>query len=261
MEVVEACVSKAGWFLRTVERTGHDVVNLPLEYKSRRYDRLDNMRNALLAYTNANLGTCGYFEPPIDSDQKMYRAFRISLDLWDDPSLIDGFIRAFGQDYPDNDLDVMRSWKETLSGPMFCMETYGDKALFMCDGYVFEAVSYGRQWDDMIPYTPDLVITSLLPFEGEIALGGFTTKHFSPLNGPGLMRINAEYREALDRGIIDDARRFCEASGKIRADRKKHGIEINAWSVYMECIDWINDMTEDSCFPYEATLRIRDEEF
>ena len=85
MEVVEACVSNAGWFLRTVERTGHETVNLPFEYKSRRYDRLENLRNALLVYANANLGTCGYFEPPIDSDQTMYRAFRISLDLWDDP--------------------------------------------------------------------------------------------------------------------------------------------------------------------------------
>ena len=258
MEVIEACVRNDGgdWFLRTVERTGRKAENLPQGYKDKQFERLGELRDALFAFANERLDICPQFEPPIDSAEKELQAFRISLSLWDDPAIISQFVDTNGDSFSCKDLETVASWKDALAGPMYCMETYGDKALMLCEGYVFEAVSFGRTWDDMVPYAPDLVVTSLVPFDEAIALGGFTTRHYSPMAGSGLIRLNEEFRGALDRGVISDSQQFGVTSQKIRLLRQSRGIEPNSWATYMDFIDEINDLTADSCRPYETSVRL-----
>lgn len=258
MEVVEACVRKGGggMFLRTVERMGREPESLPQGYKDKQFERLGEMRDALFVFANERFDICPQFELPINTAERERQAFRISLDLWDNPSTIGQFTDTKGDSFSCNDLETIASWKDVLAGPMYCMETYGDKALILCDGYVFEAVSFGRTWDDMIPYAPDLVITSLVPFEEAIALGGFTTRHYCPMVGAGLGRLNEEYRRALDRGVISDSQQFRIASQEIRLLRQSRGIEPNSWFAYMDFVDEINDLTADSCRPYETNARL-----
>ncbi len=223
-----------------------------------RYERLERLRNLVLEYVNARMGTCAYFSWPIDSRDKTYRALRIYLDLWDDPSMIDGFIDESGLLLPHEDLELVASWKDMLAGPMFCMETDGDRARFLCDGFAIEAVSLGRTWDDMVPYAPDLVITSLVPYEGVVVLGGFTTKHYGPMQGPGLKRITREFRKAARRNVVKTADDFIAVSRAIRWQRAHDGVDVNSWLAFMDFVDFLNEMTSDSCFPYEPTLLLRD---
>lgn len=256
MEVVEACVGEGSWFLRTVERADWKPCSLPQGYKDRQYERLENARNALLSFTSERLGICPRFEPPINSKERKFQAFRISLELWDNPSIIGQFIEEEGGSLSCDDLELIASWKDVLAGPMACMETCGDKALMLCEGRVFEAVSFGRTWDDMVPYAPDLLVTSLLPYGEEIVLGGFTTKHCCPMGGLGLIKLNEEYRRALNRGIIADGEQFRTVSREIRALRQSRGPDPDDWRFYTDFIDEINDLTADSCRPYNLDARL-----
>jgi len=228
--------------------------------KKKQHERLTNTLNALLTFANANNATCIYFEPPINSDEVAMCAVQISHELWDNESLIGKFLTP-GYRYPPYrcaDKRLASQWVDALHGPVICMETHGNKALILCEGSVFEVVSFGRPWDNMVPYTPDMIVTTLLPIDNVISFDGLVLNHKCPIEGPGVQRIQREFEEGRKRGIICDSDRFAEEVRRIKNLWRTKGLDPTSYWVYSDMIDQLNELLYDTCFPYELNLPMRE---
>lgn len=225
--------------------------------KDANFRRLETTRLAFLRYVNARLASCIYFEGKIDGKETMCEAMRISLDAWETPK----FIRSFGEARPlfsrGVDYDLVEQWGDYLRGPMHCMETNGQKALFMCEGRVFEVISFNRPWDDMVPIVPDLVLTTLLPFEEIIVSDGLLLRHCCEAVGPGVQRVQREFEQGLACGIIQDARSFAVQAREINELRERVGLDPTSYFVLCDFVEQINDLTSNTCFPYDVVAGLR----
>ena len=225
--------------------------------KERHYERLEATRLAFLIHVNACIASCIYFEGEIDSVQRKNEAMRISLDAWESPENIMRFSELRMPLFKMADYDLAIQWRDYLYGPMCCMETHGQTALFMCEGHVLEVVSFGRPWEDMVPVTPDIVLTTLLPYDEIITFDGLLMHHNAQGEGPGLKRIQDEFESGLERGIVKDAKGFAVCARFINELRERVGLDPTSYYVLCSYVQEINARTYDTCFPYEMAAHMR----
>ena len=229
------------------------------ESRKMKHERLTVTYEALLMYANANNATCIYFEPPVVDDDMAFRAMQIANELWDDETLVN---RCLQSRLPllrrDIDTQLLSRWVDALHGPVVCMETHDDRALLLCEGSVFEVVSYKRSWDRMVPYVPDVILTTLLPFDDEIAFDGLLLHHSCYAEGLGVQRVQNEFEKACEQGIIRDSSQFVRESRRIRNLWRTVGLDPTSYTVFEEAVAQLNDALEQSCYPYELKLPVRE---
>lgn len=213
--------------------------------------RYDSLVKRLLSFTNALYSSCIYFELPIDSEQKIAEALRISLDLWESPEPINCFIESFHNSLDPDTLEAACALRHSLRGPFYVFEHEGYMAHLYYEGTVFEAHSSTRTWSDMLSYCPDMIYTTLHPFEGKVMTGLFVLHHTSEIYGPGVQRLKREYEAALEKGIVSEAGQFIEIADRLNEQRRQGQLEINSAIVYEDYIHQINELTNRTCFPYE----------
>ena len=228
-----------------------------MKFSRSQKDRYTNTVGALLAFTNANLGSCIYFEPPIQSDKQIWEGIRIAQDLWSNTSLIDEFVAKRPKPFLNADFDLAKTWENAIPGPLVLMETHGDRALFMCERSVFEVWSVYRPWSAMNLYLPDIVMTTLIPFDGIIVTDSFLLRHDGHATGPGLQRIRQEFNDARTPGVIKGGVEFVKASQRIRNIRTTIGLNPTEYIQALEYTDYLNFMSSRTCFPFEPDLKYR----
>ena len=230
----------------------------PLSEKERSFRRLEDTRNALLEFANAGLCSIGMFEAPIESKEDELKALRISLDLWESPKMVEKFVaRGMDRVFRNADMQLASTWIHVIQGPMVCMQADGDKALFLCEGAVFEVISFGRLWNDMVPYMPDMIYVTLLPFDDVITSGGLLVHHFCHMEGPGVQRIQREFEAAKQRGVIRGGADFVREAERIRRLREEEGLDPTSYFIFDDIVNQVNEMVWDYGFPYENTAKMR----
>jgi len=213
--------------------------------------RFDCTIQPLLEFVNANWCSCCFFEPPIQSAEDIVKGMRISLDLWEDTAQIDTFLERAKVTPKGFDVQAAQNWRHALRGPFYVKKASGDKAVFLYDRFAFEVLSINRNWESVIPCQPDVVYTTLIPFDGIIISDGFLMHHESQIYGPGIQRLNRELDSALKRGIISSAEEFMPVADELTRKRKQGMLEPNAAFVWMDYVARLNECCADSCFPYE----------
>ena len=214
-------------------------------------ERFDCTLQHLLEFVNANRGSCIYFEAPILSSKDIVNGMRISLDLWEDTSQIGAFLER-PELMPDGfDAHAARGWMHALRGPFYVKRAVGDKAILLYDDFAFEVCSINRNWENVIPHQPDVVYTTLIPFDGRIISDGFLMHHGSAVQGPGRRRLNRSLNRALRRGIISSVEEFMPVADELTQKRKQGQLEPNAGVIWMDFVAAINEVGAESCFPYE----------
>ena len=225
--------------------------------KDANYERLEATRLAFLEYVNARYASCVYFEGKIKDKKQAREAMRISLDAWETPDDIERFVALRPPFFKKADYDLAGQWQNYLHGPLYCMEAHGQTALFMCESRVFEVVSFGRSWNDMVPVTPDLVLATLLPFGEIIVSDGLLMHHCSKAVGPGVLRIQQEFEKGKSHGIVRDAHEFVRRTQEINDLHERIGWDPTSYYTWHQYIDEINNKTYDTCFPYEIVAKMR----
>lgn len=228
-----------------------------LRDKDEHFKRLEYTRLAFLEYVNANCASCIYFEGRIDDDEKALEAMRISLDAWDTQKHIVNFAENSVYRRKDVDYGLAGQWRDFIHGPLHCMEVDGQTALFMCEKRVFEVVSFGRPWDEMVPYVPDVVLTTLLPYDGIIVSDGLLVHHHGEAFGPGVQRVQGEFEEGLAHGVVKDARAFAQCAREINELHNEEGFDPTSYYLYADYINQINFLTSKTCFPYRLSAFMR----
>lgn len=216
--------------------------------------RFDRTLQALLAFTNVNLASCVYFKPPIKTDEDILRGFRISLDLWESPLFVDEFLKCPTFRSFDVDFDAIKTWRHALRGPFYVERASGDTAEFLYGDTLFEVRSLRRTWDSMIPYQPDIVYTTLIPYEGMVVHDGFLLHHHSRVRGKGVKRIRRDLARARKKDVVSSAEEFMRVADTLNRERKQGLLGPSEAMVWMDYIAQINELCANSCFPYDIPL-------
>jgi len=121
--------------------------------------------------------------------------------------LIEEFVAENPAHLPDDELDIVRSWRHLVAGQFYVLRELKKHTVFLTANS--EAVAYGvlalsQPFEELIgPNLPTLTQTVLLPFKGVIVYDGLLVGYNISF-GPGIRRrLNSEYKEAkASHGIV-----------------------------------------------------------
>jgi len=164
------------------------------------------LHHSLLIYVNNKYKLLENLHHPKDLLRKDLEDIeKIKEKLYSDPSQIDSFVQENPENFSEEELEIISSWRHFVKGRFYIVRFLKDYAVFMDEGH--RAKAYGvkglaMQWE-MIGNLPRIVQATLLPFKGKIIFDG----SFSCYNlffGSGMKSsINDSFRQAKARyGII-----------------------------------------------------------
>ena len=146
--------------------------------------------NPLLVYGNKVLGV----HDGLDSvkrlkDLDLLEALELSNAVLGRPDLLTEFASENPAGFPQEGLDVVRSWVNALPGTFYVMEHRPDHSVFFDSerGLVLGVVGIQSELADMMPFTPMIADTVLLPVRDRITYHGIMAPYRVSL-GPGILR-------------------------------------------------------------------------
>ena len=214
--------------------------------------RFNFAQDMLLEYTNDKLHICDGFNLPVDSTERVYQGLRISFDVWESPAMAEAFAREMKGCCDDTTYKTISAFRHSLRGPFYIAECKGQEAWLLYEDTIFKVLASRRTWDEMVPYKPDMIYTTLHPFERNIVAGQFLLHHESPMYGPGKERLHRTYQAALEKGVVTHADEFCELADSYNEQRRLGMMEPNSGVLFMDYVESINALLETTCVPYEV---------
>lgn len=121
--------------------------------------------------------------------------------------LIDAFAAENPARLPDDELDIVRSWRHLVAGKFYVYRQLKAHAVFLSTTdppVAYGVLALSQPFEELLgPYLPVLTDTVLLPFRGRIVYDGLLTS-YNVSFGPGVRRsLDEAYGEAKARqGIV-----------------------------------------------------------
>jgi hypothetical protein len=183
-------------------------------------DRFYRFFRSLLAFTNRQLKiagsadtieTVGRLPPP--------EAIKIRNALYDNPELLDRYLEQNPDQFKEEEVTIIRSWRQRISGNFFIVRYLKAYTVFMSDrppSRLFGVLGLQDAIEDVLGDRPlpILVEAVLLPFEGRIIYDGLMALD-SVSFGPGIRREIQEVYGRLKEteGIIEGLSSLEEGTG------------------------------------------------
>lgn len=161
---------------------------------------------SLLFYVNKKYTVIQGINTPDFKNQDFSKIAEIHEKIFSKPELIDSFIVENPFNFNQEELEIIKSWKNFVKGRFFIVTHLKNYTIFLKED---EPRAYGvlgliDEIEDLTaPYLPSLVGTVLLPFKGKIIHYGLF--HFYDIHfGSGIKKdIQTEYQKAKSKfGII-----------------------------------------------------------
>ena len=163
---------------------------------------------ALLFYANQRKGVLRdvttmeeFIELPIEEKNKVREA------LYKHPKLIDSFVRKNPFNFSQDELEIVKSWKNFVKDEFYLFRYLKKYAIFLDDSSppkAYGVLALKSDFQDMVgPWLPVFLKAVLLPFKGQIIYDSILIPY--PVSfGPGIRRdLKEAYQEAKARfGII-----------------------------------------------------------
>ncbi|MFZ5516526.1 MAG: hypothetical protein ACOY90_07790 [Candidatus Zhuqueibacterota bacterium] len=140
----------------------------------------------------------------LDSDQLK----SIHLALFSQPNLIDQFIIKNPSGFSDFKLDVIHSWKRSVTGRFFIFDEPGAGTIFLSNlipGKAYSVVGLTKEFADIFPEPMPIYIGAvLMPFLNKIITDGIFSRYRLEFGSGFQHNLQRTYREAVGQfGIID----------------------------------------------------------
>ena len=161
---------------------------------------------ALLLFTNERLN----LEDIDTADQLMHlpveKRWAIRESLFENSKLIEEFVESNPEGFPQQELDIVLSWKNFTKGKFYLLRQLKKYAIFLSfgnDTKAYGVLAIADLFTELVPFMPIMVDTVLLPFRGKIIYDGLLSSQ-SIYFGSGIKRsLNDSYNEAKAKyGII-----------------------------------------------------------
>lgn len=190
-----------------------DPNDLPLFYK---------LHQELMFFVNQRLGVVEkplarpgqVADLPPEDRLKLREALLANLDM------IDAFVSENPFKLPEDDLEIVRSWKDLVAGEFYVYRCLTKYTIFLTT--VEPVLAYGvlslvDSFEDLIgPRLPHLCKTVLLPFKGRIVYDGLLAGYNVTFGGGIRRRLKESYDDAKRRGIITSLPSTAESPRLVR---------------------------------------------
>lgn len=169
------------------------------------------LHRALLFFVNERLQVLPdkIASPEEFGQQPPEARFKVRNALVDDIDLIESFVDQNPAKLPEDELDIVLSWRHLVNGHFYIFREMKKYTVFFSTDK--ENIAYGvtaltQPFEDVVgPYLPVMTETVLLPFKDKIIYDGLLLGPGVSLSfGPGIRRmLNESYQKAKDRyGIV-----------------------------------------------------------
>jgi len=183
--------------------------------------RFFKLHKALLGYANEQLGLFDGFD--LDPHrQSFYRTAQVAARLWSTEELIDGFLAKNPYNLSKTDLATIREWRDYHITDVFVIvESDSGYCCLTGDSYSFGIIGISHEIDEVIPHVPDVVLTTLLPFEGSIIFNGFflIPRNQNDKDDPETL-LSYHHAAVAAHGLITTVEDMKQASRSIRQGRE-----------------------------------------
>jgi len=107
--------------------------------------------------------------------------------VYDNPEIIDQFTADNPDGFSAEELAIVKSWKHFLQTSFFIERFLKNYAIFIAKDQVYAVLGLAEPLDLIVPHTPAMVETVLLPFKGKIIYDG-TLNMYNIFFGGGTKR-------------------------------------------------------------------------
>lgn len=161
---------------------------------------------SLLFYVNKKYPVINGIDTPDFKNQDLNKVLEIHEKIFANTELIDSFVAENPFNFNQDELDIIKSWKNFVKGRFFIVTHLKNHNIFLKDDEqkAFGVIGLSDEIEDITPpYEPSLVGTVLLPFKGKIIHYGLFQFH-NILFGSGIKKnIKVNYQTAKSKfGII-----------------------------------------------------------
>jgi hypothetical protein len=133
--------------------------------------------------------------------------FQVHQALLDHMDLIDAFVDENQFHFDEADLEIVRSWKDLVSGTFYAFRQLKNYMVFLSS--TEPVVAYGvlalfDPFEVVVgPHLPRMIKTTLLPFKGQIVYDGLVSGYNVTFGAGIKRRLNESYKQAKERfGIV-----------------------------------------------------------
>jgi L-rhamnose mutarotase len=161
---------------------------------------------SLLFYVNKKYPVINGINTPDFKNQDLNKVLEIHNKIFANTELIDSFVAENPFNFNQDELDIIKSWKNFVKGRFYLVTHLKNHSIFLKDDEqkAFGVIGLIDEIEDIAPpYDPSLVETVLLPFKGKIIHYGLFQFH-NILFGSGIKKnIKANYQATKSKfGII-----------------------------------------------------------
>ncbi len=131
-------------------------------------------------------------------------AVKIRDALWQDDALREAFIAQNPAALPAKDLAIVASWQFRRAGKFYAYRHLKKHSIFLSAEHsaVYAVLGLASSFEELLPFTPCLLETVLIPFGEQITIDTFIAPHNISF-GSGIRRIfDKSYKDAKERGAI-----------------------------------------------------------
>lgn len=161
---------------------------------------------SLLFYVNKKYPVINGIDTPDFKNQDLNKVLEIHEKIFANTELIDSFVAENPFNFNQDELDIIKSWKNFVKGRFYIVTHLKNHSIFLKDDEqkAFGVIGLSDEIEDITPpYEPSLVGTVLLPFKGRIIHYGLFQFHNILFGGGIKKNIKVNYQTAKSKfGII-----------------------------------------------------------
>lgn len=180
----------------------------------RQLDRFFDLLDGLIVFTNERLRLVEGLSLPIVSEEAEMKAAYVCDHLWRHTEVIDEYVRLNPRNLRKADLDAVAAWRDAIFGKFTLVRFERGRAILMGQPGIFAVAGLDEDPQKRLTCCPDMVIASLLPFEGVIISDGLMFGDNIPFNDNELKLMNEALLQHEPEGIAWTAEEFQKRARK-----------------------------------------------
>jgi hypothetical protein len=140
-----------------------------------------------------------------DQTADVNKIIKVADVLWENPVMIDRFLRTEGKDLTSREKKILKSWKKRIRGSFILERHLKNGSIFLSeDNKVYEVKGIVSTWDEMFSYRkpPIWLEGTLIPFEDCIISDGLVFERPIYFRGGAKQMMKNNYMNAKKNGEI-----------------------------------------------------------
>ncbi len=174
----------------------------------RQMDRFFDLLDGLIMFANAQLHLVDSLSLPIVGEEAEMKAAYVCDSMWRHPEVVDEYVRLNPNGLRKTDLDAVAAWRDALVGRFTLVRFERGRAILMSEAGMFAVVGLDDDPEARLKQCPDMVIATLLPFEGVIISDGLMYGDGIPLNDEESLQMQADLAVHESEGVAWTADEF-----------------------------------------------------